>query len=238
MVPFLGALPLACVSLLVSVSVTTLASSIPCYGGPFGNNGAVAAQSSHSDSKGLQTSEDLYSATPFDPVTTAIVHPTQIAMDGSGDFVGWGTTKGVGTNDPDAISNCPANLGARWALYVDGFKNTVYFCRQSYGSEPDVASGQVVEIRHTTCNGSTQWAFSWNSSLKTCQTVNGTRGTPNVGGESIGADPQHIDTRYRALKYRVLGGNWTNWTTSSFCVNSGYVVTVNSVTDISPLEVP
>jgi hypothetical protein len=185
------------------------------------------------NSKGLQTTADLVAATPHDPSLTAIVHPTQISVESTGDFVGWGTKKGKGTNVSGAISNCPTNLGDRWLLYVDGRTFTRYFCRVGYGDEPNVAPGQRIEIIHTSCLGSTRWAFKWNGTLKTCQAINGVAGKPIVGGESLGYDPQHIDIHYTLLKYRVLGGTWTAWVApNGSCVSVGYHLLINGTADV------
>jgi hypothetical protein len=200
----------------------------PCYGS---NNGAFRGQFDEDASKGLLAVGDLIAATPDNPNSTTIVHPAQIGM-ATGDFVGWGTMKGAGTNDPGAITNCSANLSDRWALYVDGYTFTRYFCRQGYGSEPNGITGQDIEIRHTSCNGSTRWAFFWNGALKTCQAVNGTGGRPSAGGESVGAALQKIDTRYRSLRYRVLGGTWTPWHVGqTTCASAGYGITIYAFDD-------
>jgi hypothetical protein len=179
--------------------------------------------------------QDLSSAEPHNPNTTTIVHPTQVLMTGTSDFVGWGTYKGAGTTG--GITNCPTYTGTRWQVYVDGRTFGLYFCRAEYGSEPDVAANQLFETRHTTCptNGFTNWVFFWNSGFKTCQAVNGTRGTPVVGSESIGFDPQEIDIHYELLQYRVLGSTWIYWTTvpaQDRCVSAGYTLTTsNGTTD-------
>lgn len=168
-------------------------------------------------------------ATPFEPNTTAIVHLNQMAM-ASGDFVGWGTAKGVG------VDNCPTYTGTLWYIYVDGYAFGIYFCRQgNYGSLPPTADNQHFEILYTTCSGSTRWAFYWNSTLKTCQAVDGSHGTAYVGGESIGHDPQKIDVRDNGLVYHV--SNWADWTASTTCTNTSFYHRVtSSATDISFLE--
>jgi hypothetical protein len=218
--------PLALLSLLLSASVT-VAQTTPCWGGF--NDGAWAALPTHTSTNGTQGDADSEAATPHNPSTTGIVHPSQIAMS-SGDFVGWGTTKGVGTNDPTAISNCPTYTGTLWYLYVDGYSFGRYFCRQTYGSLPSSFSNQHWLIRYSSCSGSTRWAFWWNSTLKTCQAVSGDRGAPGLGGESIGYDPQHIDSRQHALQYHV--SNWASWTSdNTTCTNPDYRVVKHSNTD-------
>ena len=224
----LSAFPVAVAMLVLLPASVVLAA--PCYGS---NNGAYRALSSEPSSKGLQTTADLVAATPANPNTTTIVHPAQIVA-ASGDFVGWGTAKGDGTHDPDAISNCPTYVGTRWQLYADGLTFDQYFCRQgAYGSEPNTASNQDIEIIHTSCNGATRWAFFWNGAQKTCQAINGVSGEPNIGGESIGADPQHLDIHYKVLKYRILGGTWAAWHSGQItCVSSGYLLTLNGFADV------
>ena len=148
----------------------------------------------------------------------------------SGDFVGWGTYKGAGTNDPTAISNCPTYTGSLWYLYVDGRTFSRYFCRRNYGSLPNSFIDQHWQIRYTTCSGSIRWAFYWNGNLKTCQAVNGDRGTPGLGAESIGYDPQHITSRQHALQYHV--SNWADWTSDAdTCTNPGYSIVKDSNTN-------
>jgi hypothetical protein len=204
----------------------------PCFGS---NDGARRNQNENL-SKGLLTAADLMAASPVDPNSTAIIHPAHI-LASTGDGVGWGTMKGRGTNDPDAISNCVANLSDRWMLYVDGRTFGRYFCRQGYGTEPNSIASQDIEIRHTSCNGSTRWAFFWNGTLKTCQAINSSAGTPHAGGESVGANPQHINIRYRQLRYRVLGGSWTPWTSGQgACVSAGYGFTIYAFDDFMPKE--
>ena len=57
---------------------------------------------------------------------------------------------------------------------------------------------------------------------------------PLVGGESISADPQHINIRYKQLRYRVLGGTWTPWHLGqTTCINAGYAITINAVDDLT-----
>jgi hypothetical protein len=224
----LGTTPTALLALFLSTTVTL--ATVPCY---TTSNGATDAEYQQSNSKGLQSTVDLVSGTPFDPNTTAIVHPAQIASSSSTDFVGWGTAKGVGVPGTD----CATSTTSRWQVYVDGAAFGTYFCRQTYGSEPDVASNQAVEIIHTTCSGSTRWAFFWNGAQKTCQLFDGVSGLPSVGGESIAHDPQHIDVHYKALTYRVLGGTWTPWSAASFCTNAPYYYIVyGGNADIYPKE--
>ena len=221
----LSAFPIALSFLLLSSSVALAA---PCYGP---NDGAYRNQN-EALSKGLLTAADLIAASPFDPNFTTIAHPAQIAA-ANGDGVGWGTMKGHGTNVPGAISQCHTNATDRWELYVDGYTFGQYFCRQGYGSEPNSITSQDIEIRHTSCNGSTRWAFFWNGTLKTCQAISGSAGTPYVGGESAGVDLQKIDIRYRQLRYRVLGGNWTPWGLGQgSCISTGYGITIYALDDL------
>ncbi len=155
------------------------------------------------------------------------------------DFVAIGTHLGAATRG-GGISDCGAVSGSRWAVYVDGQTYGQYFCRQVYGSEPANAQDQHVEIIHTTCNGTIQWTFKWNTVVKTCQTVNGVGGIPAVGGEAGWYnDPQTIDVRDHSLTYRVFGGTWTAWyasgTASCEYFGSGYSYrdTRNSASDYS-----
>ncbi len=68
--------------------------------------------------------------------------------------------------------------------------------------------------------------------LKTCQLINAVQGTPSAGGESIGANPQRIDIRYKQLRYRVLGGTWTAWHVGQFtCISAGYGITIYAFDD-------
>lgn len=211
----------------IALSFLVVAAAVACYG----DNRGAGIEYMEPYGKGVLGIADLVSAQPLDPYATTIVHPAQIGM-ASGDFVGWGTMKGAGTNVEGAISNCPGYTGTRWQLYVDGFDNDRYFCRRDYGSEPDVASNQHFEIRHTMCNGQTRWAFFWNTVLKTCQAVDGVQGYPSVGGESVGANPQKIDVHYRELQYRVLGGTWTDWDSNRFiCEDATWYDVTGSGTD-------
>jgi len=217
-----------CIALVVSLGFAGQVSAASCY---YPNNGAAVVLASQAVAKGLQARQELTAATPHS-ASTAIVHPLQIGM-ASGDFVGWGTAMGVGTNDPNALSDCPDNPGPRWAIYVDGIAFGYYFCRQSYGSTDPAATSQDAEIIHGTCNGATQWTFKWNGTVKTCETVSGAGGTPSVGAESIGYDPQNVDIRDHRLTYRILGGTWTDWYSGGeqTCTGSYYSVTKNSATD-------
>jgi hypothetical protein len=193
------------------------ADTAPVVYGP--NEGAAAYLPLVTHAKGIFGHTDLVSAQPVDSSNDAIVHPIQVDGSGTSDFLGWGTAKGVGVDD------CPTYTGSRWQVYVDGVSFGVYFCRQEYGSEPDVANDQKFEVRHTSCDGSTRWAFYWNYALKTCQAFNFAAGMPSAGGEAIGG-PQEVDVRYRDMQYRVLGGSWTYWTSTALTWDLGYRVTL------------
>lgn len=202
-----------CAALVLAVVVS--AQAFACYGENFG----VGVYYPNTQTKGVKTTQDLYSRQPTNPNTTTIVHPVQMKMETGPDFVGWGTMKGKGL---DPQFSCDTYTGTRWILYADGYSYGQYFCTNLiYGSTDDVASNQVVEIRHTSCGGLTRWALFWNNVEKNCVFLNGVRGFPSAGGESVGS-PQEVDTFYGDLQYRVLGGSWTNWNTMDDCVDPGF----------------
>lgn len=211
-----------------------LLSASPVFADCFGaNNGVAVALQAETAAKGLQAAQDLSPAIPHS-FATNIVHPIQVV--GTDDFVAIGTFVGAGTNVSGAISNCGANSGTRWAIYVDGSTDFQYFCRTgSYGSEAADAQDQHAEIIHTTCGSATEWTFTWNSAVKTCETTNDAGGFPVVGAESVGYDPQTFDVRDQSLTYRVLGGTWTAWYLSgeTSCLAFHYSYTMHSASDYS-----
>jgi len=72
---------------------------------------------------GVKAYEDFQSADV--PQTYLVAHPIQVDT-ASGDFVGWGTYQGYGTDDP--VENCPDDYNAHWKIYVDGVSHGVQFC--------------------------------------------------------------------------------------------------------------
>jgi hypothetical protein len=228
----------------IGLSLTAiLLSAATVYAGCFGPNlGAGAGLTTHPDARGLRGGVDLMSGQPV--AGASIAHPAQLVNTDGLNFVAIGTYKGAGTSG--GIVNCPAVTGTRWAIYVDGRMDGIYFCKSGYGSQPDVAANQNFEIRHTTCP-SGPWAgevvhvFWWNTVFKTCHEINKITGFPAVGGESVGYNPQSIDVHFEQLQYRILGGSWTNWSTvpaGSRCEDSPPydLTTSNGTTDWSALE--
>ena len=199
----------AAVLLIIVVQATLAACFGPNEGAWAGNFDVPAAFVR----QGIKGEMDHFAATPL--AGAGIVHPTQIAAS-NGDFVGWGTAKGVGV----PFTECGDNFTASWEIYVDGTVNDVYFCKQDYGSVSNTAQNQFFRIEYTTCPGDGQpkFVFYWNSAWKTCKTIGADRGRVGAGSESTGTfSTQNLDVRYQAIRQRNTSGTWAYLTSLYEC---------------------
>ncbi len=193
----LGLVSGTCALALAFFAQTALAAY--CYGD---NKGAVAGDVTYTR-YGWKGQVDLHYATPLQGA--AIAHPAQVSSSKqSGDFVGWGTFKGV------APEGCTDDFTTSWRIYIDGFAFGHYFCRSTYGTVPDGAQSQFFRIEYTTCPGDNQpkWVFYWNSVWKTCKTIDSGHGAVNAGSESTSPNSQNLRVDYSALRYKDGLGNW------------------------------
>ncbi len=167
------------------------------------------------------------------PATGAgIAHPAQLLSSAGGDFLGWGTKKGVGGEG----GGCSTTGNGSWSIYADGISHSVYFCANGgYGAVANGHSGDTFQLVYATCfysPYSPAFVFSWNGTNKTCKTMNSTTALYNVGGgESVVHDGQDITQRYYGMKYYKPGTGWTDFYAPAKCATSGYSVTFSSYTD-------
>jgi hypothetical protein len=110
--------------------------------------------------------------------------------------------------------NCNNYDDSRWRVYADFIYLDEYWCYSIFGSTDLNATNQLVEVIHgSTANGclASSWTFSWQGNFKGCFTIDGVYGIDVVGGEARETDPLDIDVRDRIIKYRIIGGTWTDW---------------------------
>lgn len=188
-----------------------------------GNEGAERVYN-YSQAQGTAAVVDLFAASVGSG--RAIVHPNQVVSGTGGDFVGWGTAKGVG------VGACPDDYTG-WNVYVDGVSFGSYFCRQTYGQLSDTATNNKFTIRYMNCsNGTAEWVFLLNNVEKTCAKMNASRGTPLSGSESVNTTvTQNLKIHYEGLQFH-NGTSWANWGSSySHCADPGYSVRTVSTTE-------
>ena len=159
----------------------------------------------------------------------AIAHPAQLLSSAGGDFLGWGTKKGI------AIAGCSATGNASWSIYADGTSYGVYFCANGYGTVANGHSGDTFQIVYATCfytPYALAFVLSWNGTNKTCKTMNSTTAIYNSGGgESVAVAGQDITQRYYGMKYYKPGTGWMDFYAPAKCADFGYSVGFSSYTD-------
>ena len=183
---------------------------------------------------GVRADEDFVSTGP-DPGDT-IIHPMQVATD-TGDFIGWGTYRGVGTHIEGAISNCPDDTSAHWHIYIDGFRSLQYFCRE-YGDVNGTATNQVFTLRFGDCDGQQKWRAFLNGVRLTCQLIDDDSGVLEVVGGEVAytLTRQVIDLRYHDLDYYdAPHDTWWSWSSynTSTCADRDYEVDIVAPDDVS-----
>jgi hypothetical protein len=177
------------------------------------NEGAAVVYVANGSVSGGSTEVDLKLA-GGPPANSAIVHPFQLLTNvvGSDDFIGWGTARGEGT--VGGITDCPDDYSAGWHVYADGRQFGDYWCRQTYGTLPDVANNQQFKFRYLTCpaTGLPRFVMYLNGVQKTCALINSNAGQLAAGGEAIGDNnvTKDIDVDYEALHY-YFSGQWYLW---------------------------
>lgn len=191
-----------------------------CYGS---NQGGFVADGFYTR-KGVKGEVDFTAATPL--AGRAIAHPAQIGTSSFTDFVGWGTYKGLAP----AGTSCANNNASTWNIYIDGIKFGNYFCQDGYGTVANAAQDQFFRIEYTTCpgDGIAKWVFHWNSSWKTCVTINDDHGGPSAGSESAfnHTQTQNLTILYSAIRTKDTAGNWIDFGTQASCANSPYFVVI------------
>jgi hypothetical protein len=222
-----GRVPLALIGVVIGLSFHALSAAAVPYDP---NNGAAVGYTGTSVATGGRADVTLYSAS----VATGhgIAHPFQVASNvlGSDDFVGWGTTRGVGTSG--GITDCPDDYSSSWQVYADGNQFGQYWCRQNYGSLSLTATAQQFKFFHGTCsNGLSRWVLFLNSVQKTCALIDSSSGSLSVGSESILYDPQELDVLYDNLQVKFNSG-WASWGSSAILVaDTWYYITKFSNTE-------
>lgn len=227
--PVISGAGLAVVWLLLVIQ--PVAAITYCWGGA--NVGAWWSQETSSYS-GVRSEQDFESATV--PTGTAIVHPMQVAMD-NGDFLGWGTARGVG------VDNCADDYTAHWKVYIDGYKFGDYFCIQDFGEIAGTATNQLFTLRYGDCNGTNKYRAFLNGVRLSCQAINGSVADHlAAGSEVIGTTGQlHADIHYDDLsRYYAVTDNWSAWNSAlaDDCESEGYRVRVIAADDVWTEEIP
>ena len=179
-----------------------------------GVGGIVVCYDNAYTDAGVKSLQDFESATISSG--QGITHPMQIITQGVyGQFVGWGTARGLGTNDPNAVSNCPDDYTAHWKVYIDGV-NAIgkYFCRQQYGEVSGTATDQLFTLRYGDCDGTNKWRAFLNGSRLTCQDIGvATAYAVAVAAEIAGNEHDlHVDIHYANLqRYYAPADAWYAW---------------------------
>lgn len=180
-----------------------------CYGQ---NDGVGVVYRGTYVATGARADVDLVPANPAPG--SAIFHPFQMIgsyMDG--DFVGWGTYRGEGTDIYGGLSQCPTYTGAGWRVYADGIQFGRPWCRANYGTLSQSASNQQFKAVYATCSdGTTRWVLYLNGEEMTCARISSSTAIVAVGGESAYVLPpyQVIDVDYENLQVRFNSG-WAYW---------------------------
>jgi hypothetical protein len=199
------------VAVALSALLMTSQSALGVCFPPF-NEGVAIGYDGTSVAKGGYSEVDLFTATTS--TGHGIAHPFQLGSNAvmSNDFIGWGTTLGVGTTG--GITNCPSDYSSGWHVYADGRQNGAYWCRQgSYGDLSGSAQNQQFKIRYGTCaqNGLQRFVLYLNAVEKTCALIDSTSGSLAIGSESIGTTvTQSLAVNYTDLKVYFTSG-WFAW---------------------------
>jgi hypothetical protein len=186
---------------------------------------------------GVKSEQDFESATV--PTGQAIVHPMQVVM-ANGDFLGWGTARGLGVSGTD----CPDDYSAHWKVYIDGYKFGAYFCIQDFGEIAGTANDQLFTLRYGDCNGYAKYRAFLNGVRLSCHAINGSVATAGmyVGSEIIGTTGQlHADIHYGLLqRYYPNNDTWYAWgsTYAVTCESAGYQTRIIAANDVWTEEVP
>lgn len=200
-----------------------------CFGA--GNEGAAVIYTGTSVAKGGSVRVDLYQMGLAVFTDEAVVHTFQLisGIPGSPDFIGWGTVRGEGTHDPDAIMNCPDDYSDGWHVFADGRQFDQYWCRQgSYGNLAAVSSNRIFKIKYQACTGDglTRFSLFLDGVEKTCARIDSTYGILAGGGEVIGTlFTKDIDHDMEDLHVYFTAG-WFLWNSShAFCdVDAPYFI--------------
>jgi len=184
-------------------------------------------------SKGVRANVEFFAGTPDAGKT--IVHPMQISFV-LGDFVGWGTYKGVGN------SGCSTD-NSGWNTYLDGRAWGTYFCRDSALPEySDADDGTSFKIVKGVCGQFLAPGFDFYSggSYRACENIDvESNPTLTVGGENPWEGPnQHINIRYYSLdRLKVSHSTWVSWNESNPpCEDWHYLIVENAADDIKAEE--
>lgn len=205
--------------LMTFLLVSTVSAEGGCYGPPDGvNSGAWVEYGGTDVAKGVNSRLDHYDK--YVGYSDTIVHPVQISMTKSVDFVGWGTVKGKGTTggtEPH-LSDCPDNYSAGWHVYADGVQYDQYWCRAGYADVGGNAKDVDLKIRYGTCptTGLPRFVLYLDGVANTCALTDYSYGTVAVGGESVYADPpvMEIDIDHENLQVYFTSG-WYYWSASA-----------------------
>jgi hypothetical protein len=229
---------------LVLMTLTTrVVLGIYCWGGPLGSNpgGGRTQTAAQGLWGGVRADVNLEDPGTI-PNNQGIYHPMQVLTSGP-DWLGWGTMQGEGTHNSTSTENCPDDYSSGWHIYLDGFKDNVYFCRAIFGDVGTSASNQLFTLRYGDCNGVNKWRAYVNGTRKTCVVIDGTAVPEVVAGVEVlqgNTTALHVDTRFHdAERYAVSSGAWQAWTNqdASVCVDTPmYYITVTAPDDFTIAE--
>lgn len=174
---------------------------------------------------GIRSSEDVEPG----PVSSgqAIAHAIHL-LSITDDWIGFGTMRGRGSRNPNAITNCPDDYSSGWRLYIDGVKFEEYFCRH-LGSTSGTLTNTEFKLKYVDdCNGTARWKASYNGGFLTCQNINDDSAFHIAAqAEATGStSPLHIDVHFDDLDwYSPTNDFWYSWGSGgTTCDDIGYVV--------------
>jgi hypothetical protein len=211
-----------------SPEVETASLSLLVFAGPVlashcyvGNYGAAAWNVV--TTKGVKGVQDLNAANTINPNSTAIIHPAQVGLTTSGDFIGLGTKTGKGTTG--GVANCPTTDNTQWRTYValSHLAPTFAMCTAVWRTTPPARHSRSCTPSAPRQDPIGGW-HRGNGVQQRCVNLNFTSGNrPSSGGESLGtAQIQNIDVYYRGMKYCKPSVGWTDVGTIGTCADTGY----------------
>jgi len=93
------------------------------------------------------------------------------------------------------------------------------------------AQNQFFRVEYTTCpgDGIAKWVFHWNSTWKTCVTINDDHGGPSAGSESAfqHSQTQTLTILYSSIRTKDTSGNWIDFGVQNPCDDSPYFVDIH-----------
>lgn len=197
---------------------------------------------------GVSGSANIRTDPPTDP-DVVYAHPIWADVGAvGGDFASIGTSNGAESSGPEGT--CPAQLNAKWDLYVDWIRLGVYGCTTILANAYSAGSIQPFKIAWSFCNSSQayRWVLSWDGVQRWCWTNNSSTAAQSmqVGLEVVSSPPdqtaRNIDVKYNVLQFNLINQTtWYNWGTlpaSQLYADDPYSATNPSVTTVNAFWAP